>query len=148
MSGKTGPAYAGDISAADTWRELEQNKDAVLVDVRTRAEWAYVGVPRLDDLGREAILAEWQSFPSMDRVSDFAGRLSAELTARGVSQDTPIFFLCRSGARSRSAAVAMTAAGYSRCFNIADGFEGPLDAEGHRGAVAGWKANGLPWGQS
>lgn len=148
MSGKTSPAYAGDLPSVDAWRVLEQNKEAVLVDVRTRAEWAYVGVPRLDELGREAVLAEWQSFPSMDRVSDFAQRLSAELTARGVKRDTPIFFLCRSGARSRSAAVAMTAAGYSGCFNIADGFEGQLDAEGHRGTVAGWKAAGLPWGQS
>jgi len=38
-------------------------------------------------------------------------------------------------------------AGFPRAFNVADGFEGPVDQEGHRGTVAGWKADGLPWRQ-
>ncbi|HZF36618.1 MAG TPA: rhodanese-like domain-containing protein, partial [Candidatus Angelobacter sp.] len=62
-------------------------------------------------------------------------------------REAPIFFLCRSGARSRAAAMAMTQAGYARCYNIANGFEGNHDAERHRGKAAGWKADGLPWTQ-
>jgi hypothetical protein len=42
----------------------------------------------------------------------------------------------------------MTGAGYSRCFNVSEGFEGRLDPERHRGLVEGWKAAGLPWTQS
>jgi len=59
-----------------------------------------------------------------------------------------LLFLCRSGVRSRAAAIAMTAAGYSRAYNIAQGFEGDPDAERHRGNKNGWKASGLPWKQT
>jgi len=62
-------------------------------------------------------------------------------------RDAAILFLCRSGARSRAAAIAMTELGFARCYNIAGGFEGDLDGERHRG-VGGWKAAGLPWRQN
>ncbi len=79
---------------------------------------------------------------------NFAANLEAALREKGAARDTPVLFLCRSGARSRAAAIAMTAAGHTQCFNIADGFEGPLDEQRRRGATAGWKAQGLPWSQS
>jgi rhodanese-related sulfurtransferase len=75
---------------------------------------------------------------------EFVAALSSALS----DKETPLLFLCRSGARSAAAAKAMTAAGYSTCFNVADGFEGPLDAQAKRGAAGGWKAAGLPWRQT
>ena len=69
------------------------------------------------------------------------------LTARGVQKDDEIFFICRSGGRSRMAAEAMAAAGYRHCLNVAEGFEGPMDADRHRGQIAGWKFEGLDWVQ-
>jgi rhodanese-related sulfurtransferase len=140
--------YAGDVSASEAYSILEQDETSVLVDVRTRAEWAYVGAPDLSVLGKKTLLIEWQEFPSMAVNPNFATSLEAALRDNGVGPDAPIFFLCRSGARSRAAAIAMTDAGRKRCFNIADGFEGPLDDERHRGAIGGWKAHGLPWSQS
>jgi rhodanese-related sulfurtransferase len=80
--------------------------------------------------------------------AEFVGEVSDALAASGADQDTVVLFLCRSGARSRGAAMAMTRAGYRHAFNIGDGFEGALDAERHRGANNGWKAAGLPWKQS
>ncbi len=135
----------GDVSVGDTWDTLAADPAAVLIDVRTRAEWTYVGLPRLEAVGKRLVLTEWQATAGPE---DFAERLKAELKAIGASADAPLFFICRSGSRSRSAAMAMAAAGYRRCFNVADGFEGPLDGERHRGAVGGWKAAGLPWGQT
>ena len=73
----------------------------------------------------------------------FVGAASA-----GADKDAPVLFLCRSGARSRSAAIALTAAGFSRAYNIVGGFEGDLDGDRHRGQTNGWKAAGLPWKQS
>jgi rhodanese-related sulfurtransferase len=73
--------------------------------------------------------------------------MTKALDAAGASKDSELFFICRSGARSRMAAEAMANAGYRRCRNVADGFEGPLDADRHRGQVAGWKAAGLAWVQ-
>ena len=65
--------------------------------------------------------------------------------ARPYLGDAPVLFICRSGARSRSAAEALSAAGHTRCFNVSEGFEGDKDAESHRGKRGGWKAASLPW---
>ena len=116
----------------------------MLIDVRTRAEWNYVGLPDLDSLGKKVALSQWQVYPSMQPNPQFV----AELTAALPDRTAPLLFLCRSGARSAAAAKALTAAGYSSCFNVAEGFEGPLDAEAKRGRVGGWKAAGLPWRQT
>jgi rhodanese-related sulfurtransferase len=78
----------------------------------------------------------------------FVADVSQSVLRSGGAKDAPVFFLCRSGARSRAAAVAMTGAGFSRAYNVAGGFEGDVDREGHRGAKNGWKAAELPWRQS
>lgn len=137
--------YAGDLAATDAWALLSRETAAQLVDVRTAAEWSFVGVPDLSGIDRRFHCLEWQSFPSMALNPDFVAQAASAL---GGKTDAPVVFLCRSGARSRAAAIAMTAAGYTKCFNIADGFEGGLDGERHRGQQNGWKAAGLPWKQS
>ena len=134
--------YAGDISPADAWDILQKDPKAQLVDVRTTAEWNYVGLPDLASVGREAVLVEWQSFPSMRQNPSFVA--DTERTAP-VSKDTPLLFLCRSGVRSRHAAKAATEAGYTQCYDILEGFEGDKDANGHRKNVGGWCKAGLPW---
>jgi rhodanese-related sulfurtransferase len=63
-------------------------------------------------------------------------------------KDTPLLFLCRSGGRSHAAAAALAAAGFTRCYNVLEGFEGDKDASGQRNRVGGWRAAGLPWQQS
>ena len=136
-----------DVPADATWARLEEDPGAVLVDVRTRAEWAFVGLPDLSALNKRVVTIEWQSFLDQRVDPGFVEKLAHHLDAVGATKDTEVFFLCRSGARSRAAAQAMAAAGYARCRNIADGFEGPLDAGQQRGRVAGWKAAGLPWRQ-
>ncbi len=65
--------------------------------------------------------------------------------ARRPDPDDHIYFICRSGVRSLAAAEAARDAGFPHVYNVADGFEGPIDANGHRGQAAGWKADGLPW---
>ncbi len=136
--------YAGDLSVQDAWALLKSDPKARLVDVRTSAEWNFVGVPDLAEIGRDVALVEWQSLPAMQVNPAFvaeAGREAADKAA-------PVLFLCRSGARSRAAAIAMTKAGYAKAYNIAGGFEGDLDGERHRGRKNGWKASGLPWKQT
>jgi rhodanese-related sulfurtransferase len=144
----TPPDYAGDISPADAWDMLNSDPKAQLVDVRTIAEWNFVGLPDLSPLGRRVHCVEWQHFPSTASNSDFVLETSGALASAGGDGDTPVLFLCRSGGRSRAAAIAMTAAGHQKSFNVAGGFEGDLDGERHRGNNNGWKASGLPWKQS
>lgn len=141
-------SYLADVTPEETWDALSKAQGATLIDVRTAAEWSYVGLPDVSQAGAPLLRVEWQSFPSGAANPAFVETLSDALDGVGAGRDAPLYFICRSGARSASAAAAMTAAGYARCFNVADGFEGPRDAEGHRGTLAGWKAAGLPWIQS
>ena len=134
--------YAGDITPQESWKLLNDNPDAVLVDVRTEAEWNWVGVPDLSGLGREVVFVQWST--SGGRNENFV----ADLIAAGVTPgERPVIFLCRSGNRSISAAEAATAAGIAPSYNMLDGFEGQLDGSGHRGGT-GWRADGLPWKQT
>lgn len=142
------PEYAGDLSAQEAWELLERDPRAQLVDVRTTAEWSYVGIPDLDGLNRQALCVEWQTYPSGTRNAAFEKVVGDKLKSANAMSDTPVLFLCRSGGRSRAAAVAMTKAGFSRAYNIAGGFEGDLDQTQHRGSRNGWKVAGLPWRQT
>jgi rhodanese-related sulfurtransferase len=145
MPSNPSPDYAGDLSAEEAWALLESEPKAQLIDVRTQAEWNFVGLPDVGGLGRKVALVEWQMFPTMQVNPDF---VAATEEVTGGDKNVPILFLCRSGARSRSAAIAATKAGYASAYNVAGGFEGDLDAERHRGNRNGWKAAGLPWKQT
>lgn len=137
-----------EVSVDEAWRRLGADPKVVLIDVRTRAEWAYVGVPDLAAVGKQVILAEWQDYPSGRVHEDFATRLAETLAETGADQSYELLFLCRSGVRSLAAARTMVASGFSRALNVAGGFEGPLDQDRHRGRSGGWKARGLPWVQT
>lgn len=139
--------HIDDVSVEDAWERLKADRKAVLVDVRSKAEWAFVGLPDLSSIGKRVVTLEWQTFPDNAVDPAFAQRLAGELTADGTGVADEVFFICRSGARSRMAAQVMAGAGYGRCRNVAQGFEGPLDDQRHRGRLAGWKAAGLPWRQ-
>ncbi|MGZ4599124.1 MAG: rhodanese-like domain-containing protein [Oryzihumus sp.] len=135
-------SYAGDVPPQEAYAALESDPAAVLVDVRTSAEWSYVGLPDLTGLGKRVLPVEWQRFPD-GSVNE---RFLDQLRDAGVTEGAPIYFLCRSGVRSAAAAEAATRAGLGPAYNVADGFEGPLDGHGHR-SVSGWKVAGLPWRQ-
>nr|WP_323778512.1 rhodanese-like domain-containing protein [Amylibacter sp.] len=132
------------------WEHLRDNKDAVLVDVRTQAEWSFVGVPDLTDMGKQPLLIQWMTLPAMQPNPDFLDGLENQLDGAAPSK---IYFLCRSGARSMAAA-QLTAQAFAaqgktvECVNIAEGFEGDLNEDRHRGHLNGWKARGLAWRQS
>ena len=148
MSGNQAGGYAGDVSARTAWDGLLGSPEATLVDVRSLAEWTYVGVPVLTEIAKAPLLIEWDRFPTGELVPDFIGRLTVELDKRGIGKQAPLYFICRSGNRSRNAAIAATAAGYSACYNVQFGFEGRLSPERHRQTPGSWKAEGLPWVQS
>jgi len=139
-----GADYAGDLSVDETWAMLRDDAGAVLIDVRTPAEWNYVGVVDLSSLGKEARYVAWLDFPGMVLNADFV----AQVDGQNVAHDNPVLLLCRSGVRSKAAAIALTAAGFGPCYNIAGGFEGDADDHKHRGLTGGWKAAGLSWLQS
>lgn len=139
--------YAGDLSATEAWNRLQNDPKAQLIDVRTVAEWNFVGLPDLEEVARRVHCVEWQGFPTGAKNPGFTAQAAQMLGAAGAGKGDPVLLLCRSGARSRAAAIALTAAGYEQAFNVAGGFEGDVDGQGHRGNLNGWKASGLPWRQ-
>lgn len=134
--------FAGDVLPVAAWQGLVADPDAMLVDVRTQAEWTYVGVPDLSSLRRPLIQVEWQHFPSGNRNPRFA----EQLAAHGIRSNNPLYLICRSGVRSKAAGELLAGLGYTS-YNVAYGFEGQPDGQGHRGTVNGWKVDGLPWRQ-
>jgi rhodanese-related sulfurtransferase len=121
---------------------LAESGSAILVDVRSKVEYDYVGHPT------GAVSVIWKDYPAWQENPDFVAEVKAALVASG-SDDVkrPILAICRSGVRSLAAAQALAGAGYANLYNVEEGFEGDKDAAGHRGLVGGWKFHGLPWEQ-
>lgn len=129
-----GLTYSGALLPAEAHALMQAG--AKLVDVRTRPELLYVGrVPR-------SIALEWHTYPGNLPNPEFLSELAAV-----TDKDEPLMFLCRSGARSHSAAEAATRAGWRECYNVLEGFEGNKDTQQHRNTVGGWRKAGLPWVQ-
>lgn len=148
MGQGSGPSV-GEVNPDAAWQILREESSARLIDVRTRAEWGFVGVPDLDQLDRETVFVEWASWPDMSVNPRFVAEV---LEAVGDAPGT-LLFLCRSGVRSLRAATVVSdklaESGWDgRCLNVAEGFEGDLNAEGHRASHNGWKVRGLAWRQS
>jgi rhodanese-related sulfurtransferase len=128
--------YAGALLPSEADVLMREVPGAKLIDVRTRAEWDFVGkVPG-------SLLIEWQTYPNSQPNATFLDDLTAQ-----AEKDAIVMFLCRSGARSHAAAAAAGQIGYDHSYNILQGFEGDKDAQGHRASLGGWKFAGLPWVQ-
>ncbi len=131
-----GLPYSGALLPQEAWQLWKSKPGAQLVDVRTRAEWDWVGrIPGTIEI-------ELLSYPGNRPNPAFADELRQK-----VATDAPVLFICRSGGRSHNAAMIAMQAGYAESYNVLEGFEGDRDAQGHRNMVGGWRAAGLPWTQ-
>ena len=129
--------FEGALTPREAFELWQLAPGAKLIDVRTKAEWDWVGrVPG-------AIEIEWQDYPGKQRNTHFMQTLK-----HSVATDSLLMFLCRSGQRSALAAKTATEAGFPDCYNILEGFEGDKDASGQRNRTGGWRTSGLPWNQS
>lgn len=128
--------YEGALTPAEAYEILESAPGARLVDVRTHAEWDWVGsIPG-------SVKIEWNSYPAGQPNPNFLAELKQQ-----VDPESLTMFICRSGGRSHAAAATATQAGYRDSYNVLEGFQGDKDGEGHRDSVGGWRKAGLPWVQ-
>lgn len=130
-----------EITPKAAYDVLKTSENAQLIDCRTKAEWAYVGTPDLSSIDKQLACLEWQSIDGQPNA-EFVEQIAAHF-----EPDTPIYIICRSGARSASACAALAQRGFTTLFNVTGGFEGDPNADGHRGKLNGWKHEGLPWRQ-
>ena len=148
MNADGGPVIS-EVGPRDAWDILSEDEQSVLVDVRSAPEWGFTGGPDLSGLGKDAVRVEWKTWPGMSPNPAFVGALMEAMPGL----PSRLLFICRSGARSMQAAQAVAEALSAKgtpvqCLNVAEGFEGDLDAERHRGGLNGWKARGLAWRQT
>lgn len=126
--------YAGALTPQEAYAVWQLAPGAKLVDVRTRAEWDWVGrIPDAEEI-------EWMSYPGNVQNTHFLAQLKQQVDPQSL-----VLFICRSGVRSHGAASVASQAGYSESYNVLEGFEGDKDAKGQRGNVSGWRHAGLPW---
>lgn len=128
-----------ELTLDEAWSLLSDEPTAILIDVRTKAEWNFVGTPDLSSIDKSVRLVEWITFPGGEPNPDFLAEATAEL-----DPTQPVLLLCRSGARSLAAAGALREAGFATTYNVVAGFEGDLDSDKHR--QGGWNDH-LPWTQ-
>lgn len=126
------------LTPKEAYAFLNENPEALLIDVRSEIEFLFVGHPK------GAIHVSWNDGPDWEVNPHFVGEVK-KLAGHGT--DRPIVLICRSGNRSVTAGEALTEAGFSKVFNVLHGFEGELDDQHHRGSVSGWRFDGLPWEQ-
>ena len=126
--------YAGGVTPVEAWALFEQGK-ARLIDVRTPPEFKFVGA------APGSVNIEWRGADILPSAMFVNG-------LKGVARTgDAILLICRSGVRSHSAACAATAMGFSRVYNVLEGFEGQRNHAGRRGSIDGWRHHGLPWSQ-
>ena len=122
---------------------LQRNSQALFVDVRSKAEYKYVGFPE------NSILIPWIDDPDWEPNPEaFSGAVMQELDGRENLSDTEIILICRSGFRSNEALKCLENKGFTQVSHVASGFEGDLDENDHRGNLNGWRHDGMPWSQS
>ena len=129
-----------EVNPKQAWNILREKPSAILLDVRSKVEFDYVGHP----VG--AVHVPLQEAPDWQTDPDFVQKVIERLGDS--SRDVTILTICRSGKRSMLAAQLLEAQGYTHTANIAEGFEGDLDENRHRGNVNGWRFHGLPWEQT
>lgn len=133
-----GLPYSGALTPKEAYELWRGVPGATLVDVRTHAEWDYVGrIPG-------AVEIEFQTYPGGRPNPAFVAQLEEHID----DKRAPVLFICRSGGRSHNAALLANQAGYANAYNVLEGFEGDRDDHGHRNTRGGWRVAGLPWVQS
>ena len=131
------------LNSYDCFKKISTNLKSYLIDVRTKPEWEFVGVPDLSTINNSTIFISWQEYPEMNINKNF----EKNVAQKNINKKDYIFLICRSGRRSLKAAEYLSSLGYKHCFNISDGFEGNKDNTNHRSKIGGWKFNNLPWKQ-
>ena len=131
------------LNSYDCFKKISTNLKSYLIDVRTKPEWEFVGVPDLSTINNSTIFISWQEYPEMNINKNF----EKNVAQKNINKKDYIFLICRSGRRSLKAAEYLSSLGYKHCFNISDGFERNKDNTNHRSKIGGWKFNNLPWKQ-
>jgi rhodanese-related sulfurtransferase len=143
------------LDAVEAYRMKSETPNALFIDVRTRAEVAFLGMPTVADANIPYVVAEeWGNWDEKKGTfkfpanSEFQPAVDSLVAARGLNKESTIIVMCRSGSRSAKAANLLAKAGYRNVYSVIDGYEGDKAKAGNgkgQRVVNGWKNAGLPW---
>ena len=144
------------VTSAEAYEKLMALGDkALFVDVRTRAEVAFLGMPENANanipfmtLGDFSAWDDKKGNYKLRPNSRFVASVGELLESRNLTKESPIFLMCRSGSRSAKAAKMLSLVGYTNVYNITEGYEGDKAKDRPRKGervVNCWKNSGLPW---
>ena len=131
------------IASVECFNKLSEISNSYLIDVRTKPEWEFIGIPSLSSINKKTIFISWHVYPQMKINSFFEN----EVIESNIKKNDQLFLICRSGGRSFHAAKFLAHSGYHYCYNVSDGFEGDKNKLNKRSTINGWKFNNLPWEQ-
>ena len=134
------------ITCKETWKLMQENPSAVLIDVRSNMEFLFIGHP----VG--SVHLAWIDEPEWEPNPNFAREVRELMLGKVIcdhdsGECPPILLICRSGRRSLVAGEVLVEAGFRNVYNVKEGFEGPRDEHHHRSTISGWRFEGLPWEQ-
>lgn len=135
-----------EIDPKKAFEVLENQKNALLIDVRSKMEYDYVGHPLNAIHVSLKEPPDWQI--QQDYIEKVRSAIKKQFPEMDEFSDIPLLMLCRSGARSATAGEMLINAGFTNVYNVLQGFEGDKDENGHRNTINGWRFHGLPWEQS
>jgi len=133
------------LTPKQAYELLQEEPRAVLVDVRSHMEYLFIGHPA------GAINIPWIDEPDWKINPHFAREVRRLLLGGAVThanvESAPVVLICRSGKRSLDAGELLMREGFTRVYNVLEGFEGDLDDHHHRSSLGGWRYHNLPWEQ-
>ena len=143
------------MTAEDAYKHTMDNMDKTLfVDIRTPSELNYLGAVTVMDAHVPLVFMDTTAWNDKKHRykrannNNFVSDIDAALKKKGLGKDDTVILMCRSGSRSGYAANKLADAGYTKVYNVVDGYEGDKAKEGAdkgRRTVNGWKNSGLPW---
>ena len=131
------------IASVECFNKLSEISNSYLIDVRTKPEWEFIGIPSLSSINKKTIFISWHVYPQMKINSFFENQISKS----NINKNDKLFLICRSGNRSFHSSKFLALCDYKYCYNVIDGFEGVKNTLSQRSTINGWKYNNLPWKQ-
>jgi len=128
-----------EVTPLVAYERLKENEDAMLIDCRTEREWEIIGVPDLSKINKSLVKIE------LMRQDQSVNPTFVEQITELAQQDTPLYLICRSGARSAAACQMLLKAGFIDVTNVAEGFEGNSQNKNNPEIIEGWQSHNLPW---
>ena len=143
------------FTPSEAYQHMQKHGDRTLfIDVRDPVEVNFTGMPSVADVNIPFKFADITKFHTKKKQfnmianKNFVADVDKQLAVKKLTKSDTVIVMCRSGPRGAKAANALAKAGYSKVYNLIEGFEGAAVNKGPKKGqrtINGWKNANLPW---